>query len=140
MSQKNVQIVREAFDDFNAFMRGELSSEAFADLLDPQIEVHFYEERVFPDFPQHLRGIPEFIGWLNDVQGAMDELAQPLEFIEAPRDRVLVPTRQSGRGRESGVPFELDYFALFAIRDGKVRSVEFFPDHAAALEAAGLWE
>jgi ketosteroid isomerase-like protein len=140
MSQENVEIVRKAFDDFNAFMRGELSSEAYADLLDPQIEVDFYEERIFPDFPQHLRGIPEFIGWVEDVREAMDELAQPLEFIEASGDRVLIPTRQSGRGRESGVPFDLDYFLLFTIRDGKVRNLEFFPDHAEAFEAAGLRE
>ncbi|MGE5746423.1 MAG: nuclear transport factor 2 family protein [Solirubrobacterales bacterium] len=140
MSEENVEVVREAFDNVNAFMRGKLSREAFADRVDPEIEIHFYEERVFPDEPQHIRGRPQFIRWLDEVQGAMVELAQPLEFIEAPGDRVLVPTRQSGRGRESGVPFDVHYFALFTVRDGNVHSVELFPDHAEALEAAGLRE
>jgi hypothetical protein len=40
MSQENVEMVRKSFDGFNAFMRGELSSEALAELFDPQFELH----------------------------------------------------------------------------------------------------
>jgi ketosteroid isomerase-like protein len=65
---------------------------------------------------------------------------EPLEFIEAPDDRVLISIRQTSRGRQSGVPIEYHYFQLFTIRDGKVRKVEFFRHRADALEAAGLSE
>jgi ketosteroid isomerase-like protein len=141
MSQENVEIVRDVHDRFNAFMRGELTSEAAANLVDPQIEVRFHDEQTFPDFPQRVRGVPEIIGWSEEVREALDEFAlEPLEFIEASGDRVLTPTRQRGRGRESGVPIVIEYFGLFTIRDGRVRGVEFFRHRAEALDAAGLRE
>jgi ketosteroid isomerase-like protein len=141
MSQENVEVVRRLGDRFNAFMRGELSSEALAELHDPQIEVHWHDQRTYPDTPQHLRGVPEVIEFTEQYRSAWDELAQkPLEFIEAPDDRVLVFIRQSGRGRESGVPIVIHFFEVFTIRDGKVRKMEFFRHRADALEAAGLSE
>jgi hypothetical protein len=49
MSQENVEIVRRAGENFNAFMRGELPSEGLAVTLDPQIEVHWRDKRTYPD-------------------------------------------------------------------------------------------
>jgi hypothetical protein len=37
MSPENIEIVRRAFDNRNAFLWGELASEAFSELIDPQI-------------------------------------------------------------------------------------------------------
>ena len=65
---------------------------------------------------------------------------EPLEFIEASDDRVLVPVRMTGRGREGGVPVVIKFTQLWTIRDGRVRKTEFFRHHADALEAAGLRE
>ena len=45
MPKKNVEIVREAFDAFNAFMRGESSEEALAALTDPEFEYDWPAER-----------------------------------------------------------------------------------------------
>jgi ketosteroid isomerase-like protein len=64
----------------------------------------------------------------------------PCKRKAAPRDRVLTLIRQTGRGRQSGVPIEYHYFELFTIRDGKVLQIEFFRHRADALEAAGLRE
>jgi ketosteroid isomerase-like protein len=139
MSQENVEVVRTALDNLYAFVRGNLTSEAFADLVDPQIEVHFHDERTYPDMPQHLRGRPEAIAFLEQYRGLwVDLVGEPLEIIDAPGDRVLVPTRQSARGRESGVPIVIHFFQLFTIRDGKVRRIEYFRHRSDALEAAGL--
>jgi ketosteroid isomerase-like protein len=141
MSQENVEIVRRAVDAYNAFMRGELSSEALVELFDPQIEFHWHDQRTYPDIPQHLRGAPELIGFWEQFRGAWVGLAwETLEFIEAPEDRVLAVVRQRGRGRESGVPIEIHFFDVVTIRDGKVRKIEFFRHRADALEAAGLRE
>jgi hypothetical protein len=41
MSQENVEIVRTALDNLYAFMRGELSREALAEVLDPQVELKY---------------------------------------------------------------------------------------------------
>jgi ketosteroid isomerase-like protein len=141
MVQKNVELARRTGDNFNAFMRGELSSEAYAEPFDPEIEVHWHDERTYPDTPQHLRGVPEVIEFAEQYRSAWDELAQePLELIEAPDDRVVVSIRQSGRGRESGVPIVIHFFEVLTLRDGNVRKIEYFRHRADALEAAGLRE
>jgi ketosteroid isomerase-like protein len=141
MSEENVEIVRNRLDAFNAFMRGDMTSEEVADMTDPQVEVHWPDQQTYPDQPQHLRGIPETIASWEQLRSAWADLtSEPLEFIEAPRDRVLTFIRQTGRGRQSGVPIEYHYFELFTIRDGKVRQIEFFRHRADALEAAGLSE
>jgi ketosteroid isomerase-like protein len=141
MSQENVELVRQGYEAFNAFMRGELTSESSLEAFDPQIEWDWHARRTFPDLPQHLRGSAEVIGFWEQLRSAWDDLTlEPVEFIEAPDDRVLTPVRWSARGRESGVPLEAHFFQLFTIRDGQVRKAEIFRHHADALEAAGLRE
>jgi hypothetical protein len=121
MSNENgEELARRWSDAFNAFMRDELSSDAYAEQFDSQIEVHWHDQRTYPDAPQHLRGVPEVIAFTEQYRSTWDELAlEPLEFMEVPDDRVLVFIRQSGRGRESGVPIVIHYFELLTIRDGK---------------------
>jgi ketosteroid isomerase-like protein len=141
MSQENVEIVRNAIDVYNAFMRGEPSSDALAETLDPQIEWHWHGERTYPDTPQDLGGVPASIEFWEQWRGAwVDVVAEPLELIDAPDDRVLCLIRLMGRGRESGVPIEFHFFEVFTIRDGRTRKFEFFRHRADALEAAGLSE
>src|SRR5215211_3761265 len=142
MSQENVEeLVRRVCDEFNAFMRDELSSEALLEAFDPQIELHWPDQRTYPDTPQHLRGVREFIEFTEQYRSAWDDLTQePLEFFEAPDDRVVASIRQSGRGRESGVPIVIHFFEVLTIRDGRVRKIEYFRHRAGALKAAGLRE
>jgi ketosteroid isomerase-like protein len=141
MSEENVEIVRKRCDAFNAFMRGDLTSEALAKLLDPQTELHWQDQQTYPDTPQHLRGAPEVIGFWEQIRGGWIDLTlELLELIDAPEDRVLALCRQTGRGRESGVPIAVHFFEVFTIRDEKVRKAEFFRHRADALEAAGLAE
>jgi hypothetical protein len=59
---------------------------------------------------------------------------------EAPGGQVLALVRQSGRGRQSGVPIVIHFFELCTIRDGNVRKIEYFRHRADALHAAGLQE
>jgi ketosteroid isomerase-like protein len=139
MSEENVEVVRRVTEHFNAFMRGELSSEDLAQLMDPKVEYDWHDQRTYPDTPQHLQGVPEVIAFTEQFRDGWADLAQePLELSEAPDGRVLVFVRQTGRGRESGVPIEIHFFELCTIRDGKVRHVEYFRHRADALEAAGL--
>jgi hypothetical protein len=104
MSEENVEIVRRGVNGWNAFMRGELSSEAVAERFDPQIEVQWHDRGTYPDTPQNLRGLQELIGFMEQYRSTWADLAQePLELVEAPDDRVLARIRQSGRGRESAL-------------------------------------
>jgi hypothetical protein len=87
MAQEHFEIVRQGFEAFNAFMRGELSSEAYAEHFDPQIDVHWHE-RTYPDTPQHFRGAKELIVFAEQYRGGWADLvAEPLELIEAPGGR-----------------------------------------------------
>jgi ketosteroid isomerase-like protein len=142
MSEENVEIVREYFDAINAFMRGELSSEAFAELLDPEVEVHGVDPgRGLFDLPQHVRGVPEKMWIWEQFRSAWTDLVMESdEIIGAPDERVFTVVHQSGRGQESGIPIEFHVFLVFTIRDGKVWKEELFRHRAEALEAAGLSE
>ena len=136
-----MEIVRKATDAVNAFMRGELSSEGLTEFADEQFEFRWYDDRTLPDLPQHLQGTPAGIGMIEQLRSAWADLTwEPLEFIEAPDDRVVTALRLSGRGREGGVPLVVHYFQVWTIRDEKVRKGEIFRHRADALEAAGLSE
>ena len=49
-------------------------------------------------------------------------------------------TRQSGIGKESGVPVELNLGLVYELRDGRIARITNYLTHAEALEAAGLRE
>ena len=63
MSEENVEVVLGYIDAANAFMRGELTSEAHAESFDPQIELVWHDQRTYPDTSQHLRGAAEVIAF-----------------------------------------------------------------------------
>jgi ketosteroid isomerase-like protein len=140
MSQ-NAGTNRRGIDARNAFMRGELSNEAYAERFDPQIEMIWRDEQTYPDTAQHLRGVAQVIAHTEQLRDGWIDLAyELLEVDEVPDDRVVALVRVSGRGRQSGVPIVFHFFALYTIRDGKVRKIEFFRHRADALQAAGLEE
>jgi ketosteroid isomerase-like protein len=142
MSEENVEIVRSFLKAINAFMRGELTSDDFEQLLDPEVEVHGVDPRQgLPDLAQHVRGIPEKMRIWEQFRSAWTDLvSEPSEVVEGPDDRVLTVVRQSGRGRESGIPIAFHFFLVFTLRDGKVCKEELFRHRAEAVEAAGLSE
>ncbi len=140
MSQENVEIVRNGYDAFNAFMRGEGAEKALAAFADPEFEYDWPAEQGLPK-PDHHRGVPEVFAAMRRVQSNwIDFVWEPLEFIEAPGNRVLAEVRQSGRDRGSGLPVESQFFQVITIRDGRVRKLDFFRHRNEALEAAGLRE
>jgi ketosteroid isomerase-like protein len=138
---RNADTIRQGTDATYAFMRGELSNEALAEGLDPQIEMIWQDRQTYPDFPQHLRGLAEVIAFLEQYRERwIDLVYESLEVIEAPDGRVVALVRQSARGRQSGVPIVVHFFVLHTIRDGKLCKIEYFRHRADALHAAGLGE
>jgi hypothetical protein len=141
MSQEPVETIRRQTEAYNAFMSSRLSSEAYAECFDTAIEVIWRDQQTYPDFPQQLRGISELIEFSEEYRDRWSDLSQEvLELIEAPNDRVLTLIRQSGRGRQSGVPITIHFFTLLTVRDGKAVKVEYFRHRADALRAADLEE
>ena len=139
MSGESVETIRRNTEAFNAFMCSRLSSEAFAERFDREVEVIWRDQQTYPDFPQHLRGVEELIRFSEEYRERWSELSQELlELIEAPHDRVLTLIRQSGRGRQSRVPITIHFFTVSTIRDGRVLKIEYFRHRVDALRAADL--
>lgn len=137
MSQENVEVVREAIGSFNAFMRGELTPEAAAEPLDPQIELSWHEERLIPFLPERVRGAAELIGYAEQRR-TVDLTLEPVEVVEAPDDRVVTRIIQRIGGSGGGAPFESHFFYVWAIEDGRVHRVEIYLRRDDALAAVGL--
>ena len=109
----NADTIRQYTDAVNAFMSGELSTEAWAEGFDPQIEMIWRDRQTYPDFPQHLRGLAEVIAFLEQYRDEwIDFAAELLELIEVPDGRVVALVRESARGRQSGVPIVFHFFGL----------------------------
>jgi ketosteroid isomerase-like protein len=81
------------------------------------------------------RGAQEVIARIRELDESMDELWFTAEEIVGAGDRVLMRTHVSGRGRESGVPAQLDFFALFRIDGGRIAAQAAFFDRPKAEEA-----
>ena len=77
----------------------------------------------------------------SSTSGAFSEVRIEAErIIDLSGDRVLVLSRQTARGKQSGVPIEHELGDLFTLRDGKVMRYDSYWNRADAFEAAGLSE
>lgn len=131
MSQENVEIVRRCVEAFDAGDYG-AALEAFS----PDVE---YDLSHFPDggIYRGRAGIREaFRTWM----GTWEDYRQERDEIVDAGDRVIVPTREYGRGKGSGLALERQTFGVWTMRDGSVIRVDFYATMAEALEGVGLSE
>jgi ketosteroid isomerase-like protein len=131
MSQENVEIVRAAYEAWNA---GDM--DAFRELLASDVIARTPEG--WPE-PGPFVGREAFIRWCEQLRETWDaDALNPIgDFIDI-GDRVAV--RQIWRGAGSGPEANLEMTWVGTVRKGKIVFVEFFWDHAEALEAVGLSE
>jgi ketosteroid isomerase-like protein len=128
VSQENLDVVRAGFEAWND---GDM--DALRELYDPDVIVRSPE------------GWPEpgpFVGreavmrqWAQMRETWDTDAAEPISFIDA-ADRVVVRLtwRGAGQGPEAG--FEIT--SVFTVRNGRMSFIEYFWDHAEALETLGL--
>src|SRR5512132_2103002 len=126
MSQENVEVVRAAFETWNG---GHM--DALRELHDPDVTARApegWEPRAFAGWEAVGR---EF----EQVRETWDaQVAEPIGgFIDA-GDRVVVRFVWRGTGRGT------ELTGVFTMRKGRISGIEFFWDHAEALEAVGLRE
>jgi ketosteroid isomerase-like protein len=133
MSQENVEIVRRCYG-----LGADRDFSTPSELAHPDA-VFDLSRNVFN--PGVHRGLDGFRHFLEQVDEMWEDFQiDPQEFIDA-GDNVFVASRMSGRGRGSGVEFEMRAFAIWTLREGKVlRIAAGYRDRADALEAAGLSE
>jgi ketosteroid isomerase-like protein len=97
---------------------------------------------VFPE-AKPFRGREEFGRFLAVIEQGWEEGSQGIGVIRevfAVGDRVVARADWGGRGRASGIDLRSSLTAVNDIRDGQIIRIEFYFDHAKALQAAGLSE
>jgi len=131
VSEENVNVVRKAFEAWNA---GDM--EGVRDLYDPDVIM-----RAPPGWPEPgpFVGRDAVMQQFIQVREAFtrDSIELVSDFQTA-GDRVIV--RVDWRGTGSGPQSDIEWTPVFTIRNGRVFQVEYFWDHVHALEAAGLRE
>ena len=129
MSQENVEMLRAAYDDWNA-------GKGFdPELLTPDVELRQPE---VGDAEYHgregvARGIEELTAVFDAVRAEPDDF-----FVAGPH--VVVFVRLSGVARGSGVAVELPLAHAFRFRGKQVDRWHAYTDRNEALKAAGLQE
>ena len=131
MSQENIEIVKAFFDAWNA-----ADMDALREMQDPDV------------IQRPPKGWPEpgpFVGreasmrqfeQLRDTWAS--DTAKPISAFIDIADHVVV--RYLWRGMGEGPESNIELTALSTVRKGKLFYLEYFWDHAEALEAVGLSE
>jgi ketosteroid isomerase-like protein len=140
MSEENVEIVRRAFEEFQAAMeRGDPGA-----WIDSAAVADDYEWVVPPpglDGRSVWRGREGFVEFLRTWTEQFEEWSVLVErWIDAGDDRVVALTRQSATGRGSGVPVEMNIAQVHELEGGRLARVTNYLSYDEAIEAAGLSE
>lgn|ERR1700737_2358333 len=135
MSQANVEIMRGLY---GAWTRGD--HDAFLSMVDPEIE--WRGPREWPDLAEPRYGPEGIRDYLRTISEVLDDYRMaPEEFIDAGSDRVLVLSREGGRGKTSGAEVQTHLTAhVWTLRDGKPVQMQSYWERADAFQAVGLAE
>jgi ketosteroid isomerase-like protein len=132
MSEENVQLVRSAIETHDAGASGQREASGWISTSSATKSSHA---------PKRFRGREEYRRFVADIDQDFEGSAtQVIKEIFATGDRVVARTDWGGTGRASGIDLRADLTTIFTVRDGRIVQIEYFFDHAQALEAAGLSE
>jgi uncharacterized protein len=131
MSERNADIVRRSFEAFNkGDWDGALS------VCHGDIEwVNLVERNI--DQPASFHGRDEIRRFWDEFFGVWDSSEMQLVELETHGDQVLLRVHFESHGQASGVPIVLDYFAVYAFRDGLIARIENYSTREEALRAVG---
>jgi ketosteroid isomerase-like protein len=134
MSQKNVEIVRAAFE---SFLGGD--QEKTAQLVDPDVEFHGTVGGLQEGQIAHGQSEIDQTFESEDLEAWDERRLEAEEFIDA-GDNVVVLLHEYRRGKGSGVELETETAVVVAVREGRVIRIQGYMDRETALEAVGLSE
>jgi hypothetical protein len=134
MSQQNVEIVRRGMEPFNQhFNNPEVDLSSFAHDLTVDNLAATFDGKVY-------RGHDGLREWLSLHRGMWKhQRTEPLEYIPAGEDQVVVPIRIVSVGRDD-VETVAHAVLVMTVRDGKIAYIKGYQSKAEALEAVGLAE
>jgi ketosteroid isomerase-like protein len=131
MSQENMELTRRFFEAWNA---GDM--DAIREQYDPAIVVRYTDD--WPEGSEPAMGREAVMRWMEQLRSTWDASSlEPISFIDL-GDRVIV--RQILRAVGHGPDLNLEVTVVTTRRKGKAILIEFFWNHADALEAVGLSE
>jgi ketosteroid isomerase-like protein len=131
MSQQNVEIVRAAYEAWNA---GDV--EALREAHDPDVIARYPED--WPEAGPFV-GREAVVRQIEQLRQTWDaSAAEPITDFTDAGDRVIA--RFVWRGTGHGPAFALEGSAVYTMRNGRISLIEYFTDHAEALKAVGLSE
>ena len=134
MSRGNVEVVRRSIETYITGDR-----DAYLEFVAEDVAIRPDASR-FPE-AEPFRGREEFRRFLAEVDRGWEGGATAvIEEILPVGDRVLARTNWGGKGSASGIELRSNLSALYTVQDGQITKIEFFFDHAEALEAVGLRE
>ena len=129
MSEERLEeLIRREFDRWNAGGR--------------EVEI-FHHDVVFHSGLTNAtyHGHDGLLRWMTEIDNQFEEWHSFIdELRDAPEDRLLALGAVHLRGRGSGVEFDQPMAWLATFAGDKVIELRTIPDHAEALEAAGLSE
>jgi ketosteroid isomerase-like protein len=141
MSEANVEIVRQVFEEFFAAMErsdpgGWFDSAPVGDDYEWIVE---FDRGL--DGRSVWRGREGFVEFMQIWTDEFEDWSMELErLVDAGDDRVVALTHQSATGKGSGVPVELSIGQVLELEGGRLIRARSYRSHAEALEAAGLSE
>lgn len=130
MSQENVDVVLRRFE-------AQRDGGAPPDDLHP--DVVLVTDWRWPEAGEYqgIEAVNRFFeGYYDDWSRTSLDWDEPIPV----GDRVLVRFRMGVTGRSSGMDVVNEASGVYTIRDGRIARIEYFLDHAEALEAVGLQE
>jgi ketosteroid isomerase-like protein len=133
MSQENVELIRRAFDTFNA-----RDLDAFLELMDPEVEFTPYERALEGLGP--YRGHDGIRTWWEEAFAVLPDFRVEPREIRDLGDVTLTHGRLRGEGASSGAVFDRELWHVAEWRDKKQTWWGGFETEDEALEAAGLRE
>jgi ketosteroid isomerase-like protein len=132
MSQENVEIVQRAMA---AYM---VDDEATVrTLFAPDTVISMRPDQ--PDVREH-HGYDGMLQASAEWLESWDEQTFEAARVWDAEDFVFVVTRESGRGRSSGVPMEHESTFVCTLSQGRIVRVQIFGSEREAVEAVGLTE
>jgi ketosteroid isomerase-like protein len=132
MSQENVEILRALYEAWNA-----RNMDAFPEMYDLDAMI----VRGLEGWPESdpFVGREAIIGYFKQLRETWDsDTLEPIGDFAVVGARVAV--RQLWRGEGRGPDLNMEFTAIYTFRKGKIFLIEFFWDHAEALETLGLSE
>jgi uncharacterized protein len=109
----------------------------FMELADPEFEISMVGPQYAPATLDYT-GLDGFVAAWRDWTSAFESFRIEVDEVIDAGDTVVSLVRQLGIPRGGDTEMETQGAAVWMIRDGRLRRVEFHLDRGAALRAAGL--